>query len=89
MTDLTKLSANKLNALISKRHDATMIIIIRLIEAGYGNEKGQDTRKRAAETGDPLALAYIKANDLEYNARAEMSARLRYQGNPNPIRRYA
>lgn len=87
--NLSKLSASKLQALTAKRGDALSALTSQLIQAGYGRERASETRSRAAETGDALALAYVRAMDEAQACYDEESARKRYQGNLNPIKRSA
>jgi hypothetical protein len=89
MTNLSKLSAAKLQALYEKRTALASKLCRDLINAGFGSEKHQDTRKRAAETGDALAVAYVMASDAQHECYDEEQARMRYHGSRKPIKRRA
>ena len=87
MTDLTKLSAAKIEALAAKRYAARSAACRALINAGFGEERHSETRKRAAETHDPLAVRSVEASGACDEVWAEMDARKRYHGSLKPIKR--
>jgi hypothetical protein len=84
---LETLPAPKLKALIARLETKSSANCSALIAAGRGLEKGSDCRKRAETEGDKLSVEYVTVNDALSEARAEATARLRYQGNWRPIKR--
>lgn len=87
MVDVTKLSERKLRELYEKLSAESSAICTRLIAAGFGLERGSETRRRALETGDTLAVEYVDINDRLYAAAEEQAARRRYHGSLKPIKR--
>lgn len=58
-----------------------------LVAAGYGSERGSETRARAASTGDALACDYVRVNDALAKLQEERDARLRWHGTTHSIHR--
>ena len=83
MTDLTKLSAAKLEALYAKRSDASSVNCNKFIEAGRGMERPAQIRTQT----DALSLEYVALNDALCAVVDEMNARKRYHGSLKPIKR--
>ena len=82
MTDLTKLSAAKIEALYAKRQAACSANRTALINAGRGMERGSEIRTKS----DPLSLEYVVLSDAVQLVIAEMEARKRYHGGLKPIK---
>jgi hypothetical protein len=89
MTDLTKLSAAKLHAVIAKREAVHSALLDETIAAGYGETRHNDLVRMAREDGVPLLVEYVAASDSLSEARWELDARQRYHGGDKPIRRAA
>jgi hypothetical protein len=87
LMEITKLSAAKLETLYAKRQAVSSQVCSALIQAGYGMERGSDTRARAETTGDALAVKYVETSDATYEVVREIEARKTYQGNLRPIKR--
>lgn len=83
--DITRVSAAKLKTLIDREEVYERELSRKLIEAGYGNERTSETRKRA-EAGDPLAREWARASDRLQMLRDEQSARRRWHGSDKPRR---
>jgi hypothetical protein len=83
MTDLTKLSAAKLEALYAKRSEASSVNCRKFIEAGRGMERPTQIRTQT----DALSLEYVAVNEAFFAVVAEMDARKRYHGSSKPIKR--
>lgn len=86
---LEKISAAQLQSRYDSAFEKSGALCRELIAAGFGNERANETRQRAAETGDPLACRYVKEADKFAAIVAEMDARKRYHGSLRPIRRRA
>lgn len=88
MTDLSKLSARQLHALINKRDAAHRESLREAIAAGYGMYTGAQMRQLAAE-GDALATRNVASAAAWFEAKSELDARRRWHGDDRPIRRKA
>jgi hypothetical protein len=82
MTDITKLSAAKLQALYDKRSAACSVNCSKLIDAGRGMERPTEIRTKT----DALSLEYVALAEAFYAVVAEMDARKRYHGSLKPIK---
>lgn len=92
MADLTRLSVNKLNALIARRFEASRIANKAVIAAGLGSMRGFEMRQLVRDeklAPDQLAAARASiAADTDYHAAVdELAARRRWHGEDKPIRR--
>jgi hypothetical protein len=85
--DYTKLSEARLRATYEKAQAKTSAIVSKLINAGYGNERGSETRARARSTNDPLAASFVNEWDIFQNIVDEMESRRRWHGSLKPIKR--
>lgn len=86
--DISKLSANRLNAEATKRGDKQGAIGKAMIAAGRGLETFRETRAKAdSDPSDKLAIAYCAAFDIAHEAYTELAARRRYHGTDKPIKR--
>ena len=86
-SDYTKLSEAPLRAAYEKALVKTSAINSKLTAAGYGNERGSETRARARSTNDPLAVSYVNEMDTFQNIVDEMESRKRWHGSLKPIKR--
>ena len=88
MPNLQTLSGPKLEQLIETRSDATSKLLMKVIEAGHGNDTMNDLRASVKEgSASDLVQAYMAAYDEEILARDELDARRRYHGSDKPSRR--
>jgi len=88
MTDLSRLSAAKLEALHAKRQAACSANCTALINAGRGMERGNEIyAKGKAQGADALSLEYVRTTDAAQEVYSEMEARKRYHGTLKPIKR--
>ena len=86
--DLEKLSERKLVAIYEKLQTAASANCTALINAGWGSERGSETRARA-KTGDALAVQYVEIQNNLQILIAEQDARKRWHGSLKPIKRRA
>ena len=85
--DITKLSANKLQALYNKRQSSCSANCTALINAGRGMERGNEIYAKGKDGADTLSIEYVKLSDEIQEVIAEMEARKRYHGGLKPIKR--
>jgi hypothetical protein len=86
--DLERMSGPKLMALHERRGAVVSDLTRELIAAGFGQERGSETRERA-KAGDPLAQRWVEAQDSVQAIYDELDARRRYHGSNKPIKRRA
>lgn len=87
---LDKLSARELEALETKRYARVSANNRALIDAGFGSQRGNETRAAAAlPDANPLFVEYVLANDSWQEVISELKARERWHGSHKPIRRRA
>lgn len=80
---LDMMTASEIAKAYDKARKTTSDICTKLINAGRGMERGNETRQKT----DPLSLEYIREND-RFNAIVnEIEARKRYHGGTQRIRR--
>jgi hypothetical protein len=84
--DLERMSGSKLMDLCDRRNAVVSRLTRKLIDSGYGNERGSETRERA-KAGDPLAQRWVNALDAAQAVYDELDARHRYHGSNKPIKR--
>lgn len=93
MTDLSKLSARKLQELIAKRQADDRKSLDAAIGAGMGHMRGSDIRELAKGSSllgkVLLARRRVETGDLLNEAYIELDARMRYSGTDKPIKRAA
>ncbi len=83
MKPIDKLSARELQALNDKRYKLVTSNNRALIDAGFGEVKGNDIRAM----DHPLAEEYRRVNEAWQEVISEMEARKRYHGELKPIKR--
>lgn len=93
MSDIAKLSAAKLHALIAVRERADNVALDAVIAAGMGNMTGNQIREFAKGSSMlnkvMLARKRIETRDALQEAYDELDARKRYHGGDKPIKRSA
>ena len=89
MTDLTKLSAAKIEALYAKRQAACSVNCTALINAGRGMERGNEITAKGVAGADTLSVEYVALSNAVQEVISEMEARKRYHGGLKPIKRKA
>ena len=89
MTDLSKLSAAKIEALYVKRQAACSVNCTALINAGRGMERGNEIYAKGKAGADTLSVEYVSLTDAVHLVIMEMEARRRYHGSLKPIKRAA
>lgn len=78
---LDLMTASEIEKAYNKAHQASSDNCREFINAGRGNERGSDIRTKT----DPLALEYIRANDVLDAINDEIAARKRYHGGKHRI----
>jgi len=85
MSDMTKLSASRLEALYNQYRAELLAISDELIAVGLGAASGDEIGKLAAND-DPLAIRYIEAQNAFLEVAYERSARLHQNETTKPVR---
>lgn len=86
MTDLSKLSAAKIEALYNKRQAACSVNCTALINAGRGMERGNEIRAKGIAGADALSVEYVALSNAVQLVVAEMESRKRWHGSLKPIK---
>ena len=86
MTDITNLSAAKLQSLAARLGNAYSHEVTKAVQTGRGDWRASDMRA-AAENGDAAARANVDAWAAYYGALSEIQRRREYHGSLKPIRR--
>lgn len=80
---IDKLSAREIETLSDKRYALVSANTRALINAGFGNSRGNEIRAM----DHPLADEYRRVNDSWQEVVSEMESRKRYSGTLKPIKR--
>ena len=87
--ELAAMSAGKLKAYTEYWDQQSGQACKALIAAGRGQERGSETREKAANPHDTLAGFWARCSDAAMAAHDELRARRRYHGKDHPIRKPA